>query len=290
MKASALALDRDPSSRFLPWIVAALALIVTIAVGVSFSLAALTGSWGAIGSDRVSVRIAAADDGTDQVAADVLTALRDSPSVRTARLLERSEVADLLSPWLGDAGQTGSGERDLPLPLIIDVQLTGAAAQRDIGRLISRYPDAVLDSTRGWLEPLRQLARLSGFVAGGLATLSIAVIVLITMFATRAALMAHDRTIELLRLMGADEAFIAQRFQLHGLKQGLLGGIAGTIPGLVTVGIGVAAARLDGSDLLTGLTPTLPGWLAMALLPVLIAIVAMLTARLTVLDLLRTRW
>ncbi len=46
MKSAALALDRDPSSRFLPWIMAALSLVVAVAIGTSFSLATLTASWG----------------------------------------------------------------------------------------------------------------------------------------------------------------------------------------------------------------------------------------------------
>lgn len=286
MKTAALALERDPASRFLPWIMAALSLVVAVAIGVAFSLAALTASWGEIGSDRVTVRFAQIDAGIGETASKAALQLQELPQVRSARLLPDSDVRRLLAPWLGDGGMADK----LPLPSIIDIELTDPAGLRQVETLAAGIPGAVVDSTRGWLEPLRQLARLSGLVAGMLAALSVAVIALVTIFAARAALNAHAPTVELLRLMGAAEGFVARRFQFHSLKQGLIGGLAGALPGIALVAVGVGAARLDSSELLAGLTPTPAGWAAMALLPLLIALVAMLTARYTVLEMLRNRW
>ena len=133
--------------------------------------------------------------------------------------------------------------------------------------LLGAVPGAVVDSTQSWLEPLQQLAGLAGIVAAGLAGLAIAVIALVTVFATRAALAAHGSTVELLRLIGATEGFIARRFQFHNMKLGLLGAIAGTIPGAVIILLGIGAARLDSDGLLAGLSPPLSGWLTIALLP-----------------------
>ncbi len=241
---------------------------------------------GEIGSDRVTVRLARIGPASGDAARQTTEALQQAPQVVSARLLPRSEVQHLLSPWLGPA-VTGS---ELPLPWIIDVKLVEPAGLRQVENVAASVPGAVVDSTRGWLEPLRQLARLSGLIAGILAALSVAVIALVTVFAARAALNAHAPTVELLRLMGAAEGFVARRFQLHSLKQGLIGGLAGTLPGIAVVAMGIAAARLDNSDLLAGLSPTVTGWVAMALLPMLIALVAMLTARYTVLEMLRNRW
>jgi cell division transport system permease protein len=286
MKTGALALDRDPSSRFLPWIMAALSLVVAVAIGVAFSLASLTASWGDIGNDRVTVRFAQMDAQVEQVAMRAAEHLSALPKVRSAELLAVADVQQLLSPWLGKSESAAA----LPLPWIIDIHLSDPAALRQVEAEAAAFPGAVLDSTRGWLEPLRQLAGLSGLVAGILAGLAVVVIALVTVFSARAALTAHAPTIELLRLMGAAEGFIAQRFQFHSMRQGLIGGLAGSVPGIAVVALGVGAARLDGSDLLSGLTPTAAGWVAMALLPPLIALVAMLTARYTVLEMLRNRW
>ncbi len=286
-----LALDRDPSSRFLPWIIAALAMVVSVAIGVSFSLAALTQSWGAIGNDRLTVRFAHVDAAVVQTAEETLVSLQAMEEVISVRQLPAAEVATLLSPWLGDANTADDGALpDLPLPIILDVQLLDHTATRRVRSALQSTPGAVVDSTQSWLEPLQQLAGLAGVVAAGLAGLAIAVIALVTVFATRAALAAHQNTIELLRLIGAAEGFIARRFQFHNLKLGLLGGLAGTVPGAVIILLGIGAARLDSGGLLTGLSPTLSGWLTIALLPVMIGLVATVTARFTVLGMLRNHW
>jgi len=288
MTVSALALDRDPSSRFVPWILAALSLVVTVSVGASLTLAALTASWSEIGADRLSVRLAQHSVEDQARAERIAGELRKTDGVTEARRLPPAEVALLLQPWLG--GLSADVISDLPLPEIIDVRLSDPAAARRIATVIGQETGVAVDSMQGWLAPLRQIASLSGIVAGALALLSVGVIVLVTIFATRSSMTSHARTVELLRLMGAEESFIARRLQRHSLRQAFLGSVAGMLPGLAIVAFGVGAARLDGTGLLAGLTPTLAGWIVMGVLPVLIALVAMLTARYTVLKLLRHRW
>lgn len=288
MTVSALALDRDPSSRFVPWILAALSLVVTVSVGVSLTLAALTASWSEIGADRLSVRMAGHGPEAASRATRIAGDLERTDGVEAVRRLPPTEVALLLQPWLG--GLSAEVIAELPLPEIIDVRLSDPAAARRIETMFRQQDGIAVDSMQGWLAPLRQVASLSGVVAGALALLSIGVIVLVTIFATRSSMTSHARTVELLRLMGAEESFIARRLQRHSLRQAFLGSVAGMLPGLAVVALGVGAARLDGAGLLTGLTPTIAGWTIMALLPVLIALVAMLTARYTVLKLLRHRW
>lgn len=288
MSVSALALDRDPSSRYVPWILAALSLVVTVSVGVSLTLAALTASWSEIGADRLSVRMAGHGPEAASRATRIAGDLERTDGVEAVRRLPPTEVALLLQPWLG--GLSAEVIAELPLPEIIDVRLSDPAAARRIETMFRQQDGIAVDSMQGWLAPLRQVASLSGVVAGALALLSIGVIVLVTIFATRSSMTSHARTVELLRLMGAEESFIARRLQRHSLRQAFLGSVAGMLPGLAVVALGVGAARLDGAGLLTGLTPTIAGWTIMALLPVLIALVAMLTARYTVLKLLRHRW
>lgn len=283
-----LALDRDPSSRFLPWIVAALTLVVVIAVGVTFSLASLSESWGEIGRDRLTIRIAASDTTSADRAEKVMAILNDHDGVAEARTLSRDNVLGLLSPWIGQVNPREAA--DLPLPIIMDVRLTTPAEERAVREAVLAVEGAVIDSTRGWLQPLSDLASLAGLVAAGLAALSVAVIALVTIFATRAALNAHQATVELLRLLGAEERYIAWRLQNHTMMLALAGAVAGAVPGVVIILLGIGAARLDSGALVADLSPSLTGWLTIGLLPILIGLVAMLTARYTVLEMLRNRW
>ena len=288
MSGRELALDRDPSSRFMPWIIAALSFVVAIAIGAAFSLAALTASWGDLGGDRLTVRVDGAA-GAETVVRDLVEELGRMPEVERVEALPRRAVAEMLAPWIGSAAET-AGQDALPLPLLIEVRLDEPTAARTIEARLSGREGVVIDRADTWLKPLQQLAGLAGLVAGALAALAISVIVLVTIFATRAALSAQQDTVELLRLIGADESYIAKRFQRHAMWQGLAGGLGGALPGLIVIGFGAGAARLEGSILLAGLSPTLTGWIVMAALPALIALVAMTTARYTVLGMLRKSW
>lgn len=288
MSGRELALERDPSSRFMPWIIAALSFVVAIAIGAAFSLAALTASWGDLGGDRLTVRVTGTP-GAESTARELVQELGAMPEVLGVEALPRRAVAELLAPWIGDADRAGT-EDALPLPLLIEVRLSAPTAARAVAARLTGREGIVVDRSETWLKPLQQLAGMAGLVAGALALIAIGVIVLVTVFATRASLSAQQDTVELLRLIGADETYIARRFQRHAMWQGLAGGLGGVVPGLIVIGIGVGAARLESSELLQGLSPMTSGWVAMAILPVIIALVATLTARYTVMGMLRKRW
>ncbi len=106
--------------------------------------------------------------------------------------------------------------------------------------------------------------------------------VLTVIFTTRAGLSMHRDVIELLHLMGARDGYIARQFDRQALRLGLIGGAVGIALALATVlalGEAAGAAALLGGGL--GLGPL--DYAALALLPVAAALLAMATARLTVL-------
>lgn len=286
MAASELLLDRDPSSRFVPWIVAALSLVVTIALSTALALAALTSGWGGRAAGQVSLRLQADTPATEIEA--LVRRLGALPEVTRIEHLPRARVADLLRPWLGSAADAGPDL--LPLPEIVDIRLASRAGIAAVERLARTVEGTSIDRPDQWLQPLQHLAGLARLVAFALAAVALGAIVLVTVFATRSAMVNHRPTIELLRLIGAEDRYLARRFQRHGLKLALAGGLAGTVPGLIVTGFAVGAVRLDGAELLSGLAPPLAGWIAIAAIPLLVAFVAMLTARLTVLRLLEERW
>ncbi|MDF1721296.1 MAG: hypothetical protein P1U65_11540 [Minwuia sp.] len=284
MAASELSLDRDPSSRFVPWIVAALSLMCAIALGTAFALASMTEGWSRSAADQVTLRVAT---GSTDVPALVDQVSRLSAVSRIERL-PRDRVAAMLQPWLGDLA--ASDNDLLPLPELIDVRLNPGADLQPLSAIIADLPEVTLDSADAWLAPLQDLTSLARMVAWALAAVAVGAIMLVTVFATRSALVNQRPTVDLLRLIGAADGYIARRFQRHGLRLALVGGIAGTVPGLIVIFFATAAARLQGATLLNGLSPSLAGWIAIAALPLIVAVVATFTARITVLKLLRASW
>ena len=100
-------------------------------------------------------------------AADGRRAQAACPSVRAATQVPRATLAELLRPWLGDAGL----DADLPMPAMIDVDLTepgdGAVAAVARARRVRSAPGARVDRSASWLAPVRSfMSTLAGSRAG----------------------------------------------------------------------------------------------------------------------------
>jgi cell division transport system permease protein len=108
------------------------------------------------------------------------------------------------------------------------------------------------------------------------------------LLSARSALGAHRQTIEIVHNLGGTDAQIARIFQRSMGVDAALGGALGLAVGLLAVAVlGTRFAGL-GAGLIAGGALGWADWLALALVPVAAALLAMLTARLTVLSALRT--
>ena len=196
--------------------------------------------------------------------------------------LDDAAVTALLEPWLGEAVPAG----DLPLPRLIAVTVD-AAAPPDVAALEARLrelaPGSLIDDHQRWLGRLLDLARAVEVMALVVVLLVVLAASIMVAFVTRMGLAAHQRSIELLHLIGAQDAYVARQFQGHALSFGLRGGILGVLLALPTLYLArVLLQRID-SGLLPELTLRPHEWSLFILLPVAAALVTMLTARVTVL-------
>ncbi len=282
-----LQLAADPSARFLPWLIFVMVFLATVALAGAIALNALMVDWRDSARDTATVQIAV-DDGhdMDRKVADALRILRATPGVAAAEPLADDQVDRLLEPWLGP-DSVASG---LPVPRLIDV-----AVEPDHGidlaalavKLEAAVPGASLDDHEPWLDRLVSLARsIQGLALGVVAIVGTATVAIIV-FATRAGLAAHADAIEVLHLIGARDGYIAQQFRRHCLKSALQGGIPGGALAALTVAvITVLAARLE-TPLLASSSLGYGDWIALLLPAVAGALLAALTAHLTVLRVLK---
>jgi len=95
-----------------------------------------------------------------------------------------------------------------------------------------------------------------------------------------------------LHLIGARDGYIARQFERHALRLGLKGGVAGLALAILTlVGIAAAATQVGALDDAVRVLPALSApaveWVLLLLLPIAAGLVAMLTARITVLRALK---
>lgn len=219
----------------------------------------------------------------EQQALEVAQLLATMPAVETVRPVRESELVSLLEPWLG---RDFSQER-LPMPAMIDVTLS-PGMKVDVARITADVrdvaPTARVNGHDSWLGPIYVLLTGLQWIAAVVVLLALFAMMAIVALATRSALAAHWPTIEVLHLLGTYDRTLAgilqRRFALAGLVGGLVGvGLAvGTLMGLLSA----SAGGLQSLDALLRAMPQL-GWLCFALLPLVAALVTMLTVRVTVL-------
>ena len=184
----------------------------------------------------------------------------------------------MLAPWLG----ASAADPDLPLPAMIDVDLT-PSARADLASLRAAVtavaPAARIDDSAATLAPLANLIESLRWLAAGLVLLMLVATGAIVALAARAALDTHRETIEVLHLMGGTDAQVARLFQRRIALDTLFGGLVGLAAAmLVMIAIGNRVSDL-GSDLLGGAALPLSSWLILMLLPLAGTALAMAVAR-----------
>lgn len=283
---SDLPLAGDATSRFLPWLVALMTFLSAIAMAGVFVLAALTARWDhdVVGTLTVQVAPAGGDRSemvTEERVDRAVEIMRGTRGITGARALDKQQTLALLEPWLGSAEVV----KDLPLPRLIDVSVE-AEADLDLVRLADELakavPGASLDDHRVWLSRLVDLSQTVSWMALGIVVLIGFVTTATVIYATRTGMAVHHGVIEVLHLMGAHDDYIARQFADRAFTLGFAGGLIGlamAVPALSA--IGWAASRLEGG-FLPQLSLPLMGWISIAMLPLGAALLAMLTARLTV--------
>jgi cell division transport system permease protein len=267
----------------MPWVIAIMMFLTVLAAAAGLGLGSAAAGLGEDLGRRATVQIVEPNpDLREAEAVRALAALRRLPDVASARRLPPEEMEALLEPWLGSGATAG----ELPVPAMIDVELAPAASGGTDalrGALAGAAPSARIDDNAQWLAPLASLIAALQWLAAGLVLLMVAATAATVVLAARAALDTHRSTIEVLHLMGATDVQVARLFQRRIALDALFGGIVGFVgAALALLLIGDRVADL-GSELIgsAGLPPA--AWGALAALPVLGVLLAMLVARGTIL-------
>jgi cell division transport system permease protein len=295
MLRSDLPLDRDAAGFFLPAIIGFMVFLAALALAGSMGLDNLLARWRSQIDTAFTIELPPID-GESAAAATarrqaVMAALGAEPGVESATPVSEAEKARLLAPWLG----ADVLALDLPLPDLIGVAIKPGAAPGaapgsapgaaiDIPALTARLgalsPGAAIDDHGRWRGAIAGISHTVRRAALGLLLLIGAAAALTVVFVARAGLAAHRRVIEILHLIGAHDAYIAGQFQRHAFTRGLLGGVLGALAGAL-VFAGGQRLLPELADTGFGLSPL--QWAELALLPLAAALLAMATARYTVL-------
>ncbi len=283
-------LDQDSTSRFLPWLIAFMVFLASLALASLLVVESLVTRWDRGLRAELTVQIPPPDSsgGDEELAGlrqerldQVLAVLAKTSGVQDAEVLSQEAVAQLVEPWLG----SNRDEMAIFLPSLLAVRID-PLTQIDVPALQLALDQAVagtqVDDHQRWLGALVRLAR-SVELGALLVLLLVAMAGTATVvFVTRASLAIHRPVIELLHLMGAEDRYIAKQFQGHALRFSLRGGLVGFAAAAGILGLFAYLGDQMESGLLPRVELSILDWAIVAVVLLVTCVIAMLTARFTV--------
>lgn len=268
-----------PPSGMTAWLTSftagAMAFLAVFALALSLAAGRLADRWSQALAQTATVRLSAPPDQMDLQTTAVLNVLSTTPGIATARALTDDEQRALLAPWFGPDLPIES----LPLPRLIEISESSAGYDSEglRQRLTAEAPGAVLDDHTRWRKPLAVAASRLRLLGVSSAVLIAAATAAMITLAANAALAANTQVINVLRLVGAMDGYIARAFVRRFTLRAMGGALVGTLLGMF--GIFLLPSADDAGGFLTGLGFQGAAWLLPLTLPFLAGAVAFLATR-----------
>jgi cell division transport system permease protein len=292
-RASGRLVPREKGAAPLDLVIAVMAFLAALALGASLLAARTSEGWRAGLTDRLTVQILVPAHGDapaimaheSEAAIAVLTRTQ---GIGHAAPLSDVEMQALVEPWLGK----GSLVAELPLPRLIDASIVpGASIDLDAlaAQLKAVAPDAQLDDHSRWIARLGTLADTILWSALGVLILIAIATASTVAFATRAGLEAQHDMVALLHQMGAHALFIARAFERHYALATLGASLAGASLAAILFALagGLEFAGVEPVPFLPPIALRLSELAWLAAVPVAATAIAWITARLSVLAVVR---
>ena len=298
MKPSLAAVLSDHDGWFVSGLIGVLVFLAVIAMSAVLLVGSVAERWQSDLGNRLIIQLTTASDAPSATAAggerpetamqmqQALELLRAQPEVARAEPLSQDRLAVLLQRWVGSQQALQS----MPLPAVIEVELR-PDARASVTELRERLRTALtqaridtqidvrIDGGPATQAPALRLMQAIEVLAILVVVVLAATLATSVVFATRAGLSRHQDAVEILHLLGADEAGIVDALTFGALRTALIGGIAGLVVGCLTL---LAFGRLAaGGTVQDDLALPLVAWAMIACLPLAAAAIAAFTARIT---------
>ncbi len=254
---------------------AAMAFLVVFAMALSFASSRLSDRWGDALANSSTLRISAPADQIEVQLAAAMQVLTSTAGIAEATIISKQDQQKLLEPWFGPDVPLEM----LPVPVLIDIQETaeGFDAQGLRLRLAAEVPAAVLDDHSRWRRPIVAAADRLALLGWVSILLIIGASVAMITLAARAALAANAQVIAVLRLVGAQDNYIAAAFVRRFAARAFVGAAGGMCFGAIAI-LFLPSADQQAS-ILTGLRFQGADWLWLLMIPIFAAVVAFVATR-----------
>jgi cell division transport system permease protein len=261
-----------------------MAFLIVFSVAISFAADRLAHSWSDSLANSATLRVSAPKADLESQTEAALNVLSNTKGIASFRLLKEEEQQALLEPWFGPKVPI----KNLPMPRLISIEEDENGYDR-AGlrlRLAAEVPSAVLDDHTRWRQPLIKAAYRIWFLGWLSIGLIFFIVIAMMVLVTRAALSSHRKVIEVLRLVGATDQYIAAAFVRKFAFRAFFGSALGAM--LASVTLFLLPSEVDQTAVLLGLRLEGMEWFWLIVVPLSFFVMTFLTARISSLSILKS--
>jgi len=263
---------------------ASMAFLIVFSVAISFAADRLAHSWSDSLANSATLRVSAPKADLESQTEAALNVLSNTKGIASFRLLKEEEQQALLEPWFGPKLPI----KNLPMPRLISIEEDENGYDR-AGlrlRLAAEVPSAVLDDHTRWRQPLIKAAYRIWFLGWLSIGLIFFIVIAMMVLVTRAALSSNRKVIEVLRLVGATDQYIAAAFVRKFAFRAFFGSALGAM--LASVTLFLLPSEVDQTAVLLGLRLEGMEWFWLIVVPLSFFVMTFLTARISSLSILKS--
>ncbi|MDR2464563.1 MAG: hypothetical protein LBD36_03085 [Holosporales bacterium] len=218
----------------------------------------------------------------EQITNKVMQELNSMPEVLKIQRVDPEKLKAMLTLWAGDKGISNT---DLHVPVLLDVEFN-SSNQIDIENIKQKLRqismDINIENHNTWAQKLVVFGKSLKLVTMVIGSFILLCTIIIVILVTKSALQAYYSTLDILRLLGAKNAYIARIFQNQILKSSFYGGICGVCLSIPTVYAFVIVLKYLGLEGLTWSTMLWHITIVVIGVPIIVAFIGVLVSRITV--------
>jgi len=286
-----LPLESNASNKFIKMLVTLMTILLVLALMASFALSSVSNKWSSGLQGKATIEIPVKDNNGalldvstfEKQKADILALLNEQLTINEVNALTPDEINALIEPWLGSALQS----QNALLPGVISVNyyannetLDLKALENDITAIA---PQARLDTHQSWLSDILKLTGMLKLCAYIIVLIIGATTIIAIAGAIRTRISTYREDLELLHLMGAGDRYIARQFQKHSFFLSLKGSVIGLIVTMILLLLMRWGLSFNNIALMPDLSVSHVQIVFILCVPLIISVIAMFTARITLL-------
>lgn len=300
-------MTQEAGRQYLPWVIGLLILLLLLVFACASSVGGTLLRWHGGLNNKITIEIpfsetsfsgaqkqdsSAPDRAPTEMARlstpvqQVLSFVRNIPGILRAEVVDGEHLLALLQPWVGQTELL----KDLQMPVLIDLEVDPNVVidYENIKQYLKSISGGIrFEAHTRWQQMLTVLGQAIKTLSYAIVGFILGTIFIVISLITKSSLATHKENIDILRLMGARNSYLASQFQSQAFKACFQGGLIGILFALPILYFLSWLAQYLGLPEIFKDLPSSEVVAAIFILPFIVSIFSMLISRFTVLRTLK---